>query len=367
MTTPPATASTRLSAALRIAALFTLIGLLNFSYRYLDDLTRGIPGTFPSRFIEEFTGAFGAALLFPLLLRVIRRWPLTGAGWQRHLPIHLVVLLLSSVALTTWMWGSRIAIYWILGLGHYDYGIMSIRYPMELPNHVLGYALMVGLVTMLDQYRASRDREVRTARLESELAQAQLHNLRLQLNPHFLFNALNTIASVMYDDPGRADRMLTGLSELLRLTLNATPGQESTLRHELELLDRYLDIQRARFDTRLAIATCVEPDALSAMVPQLLLQPIVENAVRHGVDAEGRARIDIAATRRNGDLVLSVRDRGPGLGITTDEALRKGVGLSNSISRLERLYGKSQSLTLIPAGDGGLEVRITLPYRPAAE
>jgi len=349
-----------------VAGLFGLLGLLNFSYRYLDDLTRGHSGTFASRFIEEFGGVAGAALLFPFLLRAVRRWPLTGDRWRRNLPIHLAVVLVSSFLLTSWMWASRTAIFALLGLGRYDYGIMSIRYPMEFPNHVIGYALMVGLVTMVDQYRAARQREVRTAQLESELAQAQLHNLRLQLNPHFLFNALNTVTAVMYEDPARADRMLTGLSELLRLTLQDAPAQEATLAQELGILERYLDIQRARFESRLQILITAEAGTLEALMPQLLLQPLVENAVRHGVDAEGRARIEIAARRDNGTLLLTVRDHGPGLSGTTAEALGRGVGLSNTASRLRRLYGDGHRLSLLPAAGGGLEVQVSVPYHSAA-
>jgi hypothetical protein len=351
--------------ALRVVGLFAFIGLLNFSYRYLDDLTRGRTGTFHARFIEEFTGVAGAALLFPLLLRGVRRWPLTGERWYQRLPIHLAILMAASLVLTTWMWASRTALYALLGLGRYDYGIMSIRYPMEFPNHVLGYALMVGLVTMIDQYRAARQREVHTARLESELAQAQLHNLRLQLNPHFLFNALNTVASVMYEDPARADRMLTGLSELLRLTLRDTPAQEATLTQELGILERYLDIQRARFEARLEVSTDADSETLSALVPQLLLQPLVENAVRHGVGPDGRARIAIAARRENGSLLVTVRDHGPGLRGSSAEALQRGVGLATTASRLERLYGDGQRLQLLPALGGGLEVRVMMPFRTA--
>ncbi|MEO8032172.1 MAG: histidine kinase [Gemmatimonadota bacterium] len=365
MTTPPTHAPPRRIPIFRVAALFGLLGLLTFTYHYLDDLTRGHSGTFGWRAIDEFTGAAGGALAFPLLLLVIRRWPLGGDRWRRSLPIHFVILIGVSLLLTTWNLVSRTGLHSLFGMERYDYGIMAIRYPMEFANHIIIYALLAVLVTVVDQYHAARQRELHTAQLESELTQAQLHNLRLQLNPHFLFNALNTISSVMYEDPARADRMLTGLSELLRLTLRAAPAQEATLRQELEILERYLEIQRARFETRLSVTTSADPETLDASVPQLLLQPLVENAVRHGVDADGRATIEISVHRDHGNLRVSVRDHGPGLRGTQAEALNRGVGLANTASRLQRLYGADHQLALLPAAGGGLEVRISVPFHSA--
>lgn len=357
--------SDRILSTRQIIAILGLLGVLEFLYHYLEDLATGRSGTFAYRFIDEFTGIAGGFIAFPVFVAVIRRWPLSTEQWKRSVPVHFAILMAVSVGLTTWNWASRSAWYQLAGLGHYDYGRMAIRYPMEFANHIIIYTLIAVLVTVASQFRAARARELRTAQLEGDLAQAQLHNLRLQLNPHFLFNALNTIASVMYDAPERADRMLTGLSELLRLTLNASPAAEGTLQQEFEILERYLEIQRARFDHRLTVVTDADAEALRALVPQLLLQPLVENAVKHGVDAEGRASIAVSASREHGRLHLSVRDHGPGLRISQADALARGVGLSTTASRLTRLYGGEQSLTLGNADGGGFEVTIAIPFRAA--
>jgi LytS/YehU family sensor histidine kinase len=267
--------------------------------------------------------------------------------------------------LTSLRWATRVAVYPLVGLGAYDYGIMPIRYLMEYPNDVMWYAVIVTFVYLFDEYRESRDHEVRTAQLEARLAQAQLHALRLQLQPHFLFNTLNTISSVLYDDPRTADEMIARLSELLRATLRTSGRQEVTLEEELWFLDLYVDIMRARFDEKLVVALDVDPAAREALVPQLLLQPLVENAIKHGAGPRATASIDVRARRDGDGLVLEVRDHGPGLGADASPA-GHGVGLTNTMERLERLYGAGHGLTFREADGGGLSVGIRIPFRSAA-
>jgi LytS/YehU family sensor histidine kinase len=263
-------------------------------------------------------------------------------------------------------WAARSAAYPLAGLGAYDYGIVPIRYAMEYPNDLIWYAVFVGFVYLIDAYVESRDREVRTAQLEARLAQAQLQALRLQLQPHFLFNTLNTIASVLYEDPRAADEMISRLSDLLRATLRAAGRQEVTLDEELRYLDLYVEIMRARFDDRLDVSLEVDPATREALVPQLLLQPLVENAIRHGAGPDARAAIDVRARREGDGLVLTVRDRGPGLGAAAAEAVGRGVGLSNTVERLERLYGPGHGFSLRDADGGGLAATVTIPFRTAA-
>jgi two-component sensor histidine kinase len=349
----------------RIALLIgvaTLFGLLRFSYLYLDDLTRGKAGTAPGRLIEEFAGAYGAALLFPAILWWVRRFRLDREHWLERLPAHLAGLVAISLIHTTWNAVSRVALFRLFGLGTYDYGILRIRYLMELPNDALNYMILAGLIGLYDYYRDSRARELRTAQLEASLAQTQLQNLRLQLNPHFLFNALNTISSVMYEDASRADRMLARLSELLRATLQAPEGQETTVEQELHVLSLYLELMRARFEERLRVSVVADPEVTNALLPQLLLQPLVENALRHGLDEAGRGTVEVRCARVDGNLRLEVRDYGPGL----SGVARQGIGLSNTTARLERLYGPAQRLELANAAGGGLRITIELPYHIAA-
>jgi two-component system LytT family sensor kinase len=219
------------------------------------------------------------------------------------------------------------------------------------------------------RYRA---REQHAARLEAQLAGAQLDALRRQLDPHFLFNTLNLISSLVERDPRGVRRMIARLSELLRFSLEGASTPEITLRKELELLDRYLDIMRMRFEGRLDIVTHVDERALDTLVPSLVLQPLVENAVKHGVERlAGRGKIEIEVTIEGSTTVLRVRDNGPdkpraSFGTvatpgTDASAEHRGVGLANTAARLEQLYGPEERLTLRAAPGGGTEVTVRLP------
>ncbi|HEU4565802.1 MAG TPA: histidine kinase [Gemmatimonadaceae bacterium] len=365
------TDSTRSRRQVRLAALAvaTAVGLLFFGYYYLDDVVRGHATPWLEPFIEEMTGSYGAVILVPWMVWVARRFPLRRHTWLRSLPAHIGGVILFSIAHTSLNWLSRALIFPLAGLGTYRYGRMPLRYAMEFPNDVLVWALVVAGVYAVDHIRAARDADVRAARLETQLARTQLENLRLRLQPHFLFNALNTISSVMYDDPRAADRMLGQLAELLRLSLRGADAQEVTLGEEVAFLERYLDIMRARFEERLAVRLEVPDDARAALVPSLLLQPLVENAIRHGnTSRTGAGRVEVLARRDDGALVVEVADDGPGLAVSADEALAKGLGLSSTVARLRQLYGDRQAVALRNDRDGGLRVTVRLPFHtvPAA-
>lgn len=339
-------------------ALFTADGLLHFWYFYLDGAVRGGLGAVHTRMIEELTGAWGAGLLFPLVVWMTRRLRGPRARW-----LHLPAILVYSAAHTTWNWGARRAAFAAFGYGAYDYGRMGWRYLMELPSDVLSYGMLMVLVLLLDHYTAAREREVRMAELEAEVVRVRLRGLEAQLQPHFLFNALNTVSSVMYESVAQADWMLTRLADLLRRSLDAPEGGEVTLADELEALELYLDIVRARFGDRLTVRVDADPAAARAAVPHLVLQSLVENAVEHGDPGPGAAaRVSVRTRRRKDDVLLTVEDDGPGLGIAPEAALASGVGLSNVRRRLERLYGPRAGIALANRPEGGLLVTVTLPY-----
>ncbi len=217
-------------------------------------------------------------------------------------------------------------------------------------------------------YHRSRDREKRAADLEGQLARARLDALRMQLNPHFLFNTLNTVVALIHEQPELADRTVTRLSELLRLSLDRSSQYEVPLRQEIAFLEKYLDIEKIRFGERLRVEIEVPASLMDAMVPALVLQPIVENAIRHGIEQlEQAGRIRIAASLKDSSLLLTVQDNGPGLSEKPPTYEREGIGLSNTRSRLRHLYADCQSLELKPGVDGGLEVHILLPYRSLHE
>jgi sensor histidine kinase YesM len=225
----------------------------------------------------------------------------------------------------------------------------------------LGYWSAIGVIYAWEYHAESRRRELEAARLDGALRTAELENLRSQLQPHFLFNALQSISTLIHRDPAAADRMLTDLSELLRGSLAHAARQEVPLRDELAFLQRYLDVMRVRLGDRLAVSLDVPDALLDALVPSLLLQPLVENAIRHGIAdrAEG-GRVTIAA-RGDGDrLVLEIADDGPGM---SAPATGGGIGLSNTRERLGRLYGPAASLATRSTAGRGTTVTLTVPLR----
>ena len=339
---------------------FTAFGILNFEYRYLDNLARGIPHTFAIHLFEEMTGAYVALALFPLVVWAIRRARIRHDNWWITVPLNLLIMCAFSVADTTGMSIVRRVLSPLFGLGQYDYGIMRYRYPMEFALHVLLFWFAVGATYAFDSFREARDRQVASADLEARLAEAQLQNLQLQLQPHFLFNALNTISSVMYDDVRRADTMLARLSDLLRRTLQTRHSQEVPLEEELALVRSYIAIMEERLGDDLEVEYAVDPRVMRTLVPQLILQPLVENAMRHGRNPQtSKLVLSIAATQEESDLLLRVQDNGQGMNVDASEHMVKGIGLSNTEQRLVGLYGARQQMLLENAN--GLRVTIRLP------
>lgn len=346
-----------------VMAAFTVIGLLEFSYHYLDVLAMGHTQVVWIKFIEEMTAAYGAAVWYVPAIWTVRRARARGVQSWRLLLVHAGILPVFSFLHTTWNWATRSLVFPLVGLGAYDYGRLPMRYAMEFPMDLLGFTLIMGVVYLFDRYSESRDREVRLAQLETELTRVRLSALEGQLRPHFLFNVLNTISAVMYEDVRAADTMLARLADLLRRTLRRPEGAEIPLAEEIETLGLYLDIMRMRFAERLSVDVTIDDAARNAAVPALVLQPLVENALRHGDPGPGvAARIAVRARREDGSLVLEVDDNGPGLEEPQRDAIGKGVGLANTKRRLEQLYGDRQALTLANRAAGGLRVAVQLPY-----
>ena len=212
-------------------------------------------------------------------------------------------------------------------------------------------------------YHRLREREIQSAELQTELVNARLEALRMQINPHFLFNTLHTISSLIHENPEAADRMVARLSELLRVSLDQANTHEIRLEQEIDFLKGYIEIEQTRFADRLSVELKIEPGVEEAFVPCLILQPLVENAIRHGIEPrEDMGKVEVEARRDNGRLELRVSDNGSGL--ETDLASRReGIVLSNTRSRLRHLYGEHQMIVLADAPGGGLEVRLSIPYR----
>jgi two-component sensor histidine kinase len=233
------------------------------------------------------------------------------------------------------------------------------RITLQLPT----FWGLVGVAHALRFYERARVREVREADLESRLVQARLQALRMQLHPHFLFNTLNSIASLVHDKPYVAEEMIESLSELLRVSLSHSDRQEVTVREELQFLERYLHIEQTRFGERLRVEKRIDPEVGDALVPTLVLQPLVENAVRHGIETQiAPGYISIVIERAGPSLRLAVTDNGRGCQ-TARHKLKEGVGLTNTRSRLKELYGDLGLLELRPGDSEGFVAEVRIPWR----
>jgi len=365
--TPP-TRPRRAFAWVVLFLVYTFIAVLLTGYKYLDDLTRQHPGTFYMRVLEEGTGVYSVFLLLPFVFRFARVYLFERKGWLKLGLFHLAAAVLFSAVHTTMMAISRHFLAPLMGLGPYDYGIMTYRYPMEFSNDLIGFTVIVGLYSFYQRLRIAQAQQLAAAELQTKLVQAQLENLRLQLQPHFLFNTLNTISSVMYEDVRAADAMITQLSDLLRLTLQASRAHQIPLAEELEITRLYLDLMQKRFENKLRVTYSVDPSLHSSLVPQLILQPLLENSLRHGMKPGSSAMdLSIAAHRENGSLILQVSDTGSGLGeIDPSGAFGRGVGLSNIRDRLTHLYGDGQQFSISNRPSGGAEVTLRVPLHTAA-
>jgi two-component system, LytTR family, sensor kinase len=306
-------------------------------------------------------------LFIPIVVLVAARFPLDRT-WPVTLAAHLVALLVLA-------WAHRALSVWAVERIREIPSLAPIdpRPPRPGPPRGMGpgsllrgvapYVALSGAYYLLDYYRKYRDRELKTAQLERELARAELSALQMQLQPHFLFNTLHVIGVLMHTEPETAHRMIAQLSDLLRMSLDGMAEPEIPLRRELAFVERYLAIQQVRFRDRLAVRYAVEEDVKGALVPNLILQPLVENAIEHGIARRaGAGRITIAAARNDDHLELSVTDDGSGLDHSNDFPV-EGIGLGNTRRRLAALYGDRAALTLSPAPGGGLRVDLVVPLR----
>jgi two-component system, LytTR family, sensor kinase len=302
--------------------------------------------------------------LTPLAIWLSRSFRIEGGKRVKSLTIHFlasIVFLYLQVLLFTLI---SIPFGWYLQLNPFwtRYLLLILNF---MPSNVMFYWGVIVVEHAHDYYHKLQERELRASQLEAQLAQTQLQVLKMQLHPHFLFNTLNAISALIRESPDEADEMVSRLGDLLRMTLETAGLQEVPFKKELEFLQHYLDIEQTRFQDRLKIEMAIEPETLDGLVPSMILQPLVENSVRHGVAPrpEGGC-IKIKAWRHHSLLRLEVEDDGPGL--SGNGPVKERVGLSNTRARVSNLYGDDHGLALRHAAGGGLIASLSIPFRTAA-
>lgn len=341
-----------LREAVAVFGIWTLIALLAASYTSLNRLHVNQDAEWTRSLVLNLIDWNILAVFTLILLRLVRRWPL-GLGHWRHVPMYIAAILVLVMV--------KYAVYFPARQFFYPDPAFNLRHAIlqHLFWEVFELATLVGLVHAVEYGRSLQEGRLRAAQLESHLTNARLEVLRSELQPHFLFNALHAISTLMHRDVEAADEMVTQLGDLLRLTLERKSVQEVPLREELSVLEPYLKILRIRFGDRLTISVDVDPSLLEVRVPLFILQPLVENAIHHGIaHRAGAGRIDIRARGVGDSVQITVSDDGAGL---ASAATGQGIGLSNTRLRLEQLYGPGGQLVLKGHPEQGAQAIISIP------
>jgi two-component system, LytTR family, sensor kinase len=311
---------------------------------------------------------FVPALLLPSVVGIARRFPLESGRLLRNIPVHVA----GAMGFATLRFAGMTAVKYVLWSGDIkspsvSWWVYSQRqFLYDLDWCLMVYAAIVGVSHALAYHRESQERKLKEAQLETRLIEARLKTLEAELHPHFLFNTLHAISTLVHRDPESADRMISRLSDLLRITFDRSGEATVSLKEEIEFLQKYLDIEQTRFQDRLTVRVEVDPDVLDADVPRMILQPLVENAMKHGIaQSVDKGHVQISAGRDDDRLWMEVRDNGGGLHGAALKKLRTGVGLSNTRARLEVLYPERHRLDFSEL-HGGLAVRVEIPFHRGA-
>ena len=336
--------------------LATMAGSAILAYRTRAGLTTNVPVLFAESYLDWYS----CAIFTPFIFWLVRRFPLRNPGLALDLAVHIA----ANVAFVALKFALFVPIARELDFLNRDATVIDQMIRGAF-SQTLTYWVIVHVAVGLQLYREAQVRRLREVELERSLAEAKLQALSAQLHPHFLFNALNAVATLMHRDVAAADRMVLELGELLRASLNSETKSEHSVGEEMRLAEQYLNIMRIRFGDRLAVRIDVEPQTRHARIPHLLLQPLIENAVRHGLERDTSTNtISVSVARANGRLEVVVKDNGPGFSVLPPSA---GVGLENTRERLQQLYGHNAQMRFENVRSGGAEVRVTLPYREVDE
>ncbi|MBD0370339.1 MAG: histidine kinase [Pyrinomonadaceae bacterium] len=358
----------RLMGAGAVFGIWTLVGLFFASqiYFYFIGTPRAVP--FRRALLWQMEAVYLIAVFTFLILWLARLFPFDRRKWLRSLLFHVP----ASFAVAAVMTAGHLLIdaSFDATFAKVVYTNFPARVFVNIDKNLIVYWLIIWASHALNYYKRYRESELQASQLAAQLAEAQLQALKMQLHPHFLFNTLHSISSLLSRDTEAARRMIARLGDFLRLTLENSGAQEVSLRDELDFLKCYLDIEGIRFYDRLTVRMEIEPQTLSSRVPNLILQPIVENAIRHAVAPRSTpGLIEIKSLRKGERLRLEVRDDGPGLPVElgTNRTGRRGIGLSNTQNRLRQLYGERASIEMTNDARGGLLVILELPFHRETE
>lgn len=348
-----------------IWAVWTLFALFFASQFALQNQLSRNPVSFWRILSWQMVSGYVWFALSPLILYLARKFPFESEKWKKSLLVHLIASVLIA------LFQQAIDTFVLTRLGYppnrqFASFLEAYQFFVYINLHlsILIYWGVVGIKSAFSNYQKYRERELQTSQLEARLATSRLQVLKMQLHPHFLFNTLNAISELIHKDADAAERMIGDLSDLLRMSFEKLEVQEVSLKQELEFLQKYLEIEQMRFQERLRIEMQIAPETLDASVPNMILQPLVENAIKHGLAPRASGgKIEIGAERINGHLHLTVSDDGIGVPFNDFENVFEGVGLSNTRKRLRHLYGESQKFNLEAADANGLKVNLTIPYK----
>jgi two-component system, LytTR family, sensor kinase len=337
----------------------TVIALLYSIERYFYSRLVGDPVSLTQLLPAELLFTYALALLTPLVMYAAKRYPVWGAQPLENWLVQIGAMVAFVIAHNAIFSASLVALDSTISFGELPkvFGQSLLAWTVL---DALVFCVIVVIHHAVIYYRVSKDRAIRASQLEARLAQTQLQMLRMQLQPHFLFNTLHSISALMHKDVRRADSMVAALSDLLRMSLQNIGAQEVPLQSELDFLQRYVEIMSIRFGDRLHVSIDIDPETRDARVPNLFLQPLVENSFRHGFGDLGQGAIAISV-RRDGDVLrCDIVDDGRGL----RAGHKEGVGLASTRQRLEHLYGERQAFSVRGAPGEGVHVSMAIPFHP---
>jgi two-component system, LytTR family, sensor kinase len=352
-----------------IAGVATALGFFSaFAAFYFVSTFTDKPQSFGLLLLLNLGYWYSWAVLAPGILWLTRKFPFDRATWKAAVPIHILGVVAATSSHVVLAVALRMATYRLAGESldtwlHEAQEMLFLNFDWEM----MTYWTIVGVGMAIKYMHEARARELSAVQLETRLVEARLHTLQRQMQPHFLFNTLNTISALMHRDVEAADAMIARLSDLLRMSLERVGVQEVPLKEELDFLSKYLEIEQTRFRDRLTVIFDVQSDTLHALVPNLLLQPLVENAIKHGIGPRPTpGEITVRARRHGAMLELDVQDNGVGLSAARLTDFNRGVGLSNTRSRLDHLYGSLHRFEFRQPAEGGLLVCIAIPMAALA-